>query len=152
MTTPSLPTSGSSYDTWGNQLNTWLLAGHNADGTLATNEQQFDFSQAEELIIPAPILSADSLQTLTAGSTIYTATDGSYAAIPVVASSAVTGLIIEQPVNGWSQIVIINTSAYTMTFDISGISNVADGTSDVINALAAKSFIYNATTSLWYKL
>jgi hypothetical protein len=35
MTTPSLPTVGGSANSWGTQLNAWLLAAHNADGSAA---------------------------------------------------------------------------------------------------------------------
>ncbi len=45
---------------------------------------------------------------------------------------------------------VINESAYTMTFDASGTSNVADGASDVILAHTCRGYIWDPTTLLWY--
>src|SRR5262252_9133509 len=37
MTTPALPVQGDTNNTWGTVLNTWLLNGHNPDGTHPTS-------------------------------------------------------------------------------------------------------------------
>jgi hypothetical protein len=49
------------------------------------------------------------------------------------------------------QVTVINESAFALTFAASGTSHVADGVSDVIPALAARTFTYDGNTSLWYR-
>ncbi|TVZ01278.1 hypothetical protein EAS64_33915 [Trebonia kvetii] len=111
-----------------------------------------DFSQASFFKTPALVLAADSVQTVTSSYTILTATDGNYAAIPVTASGAVTGVILQAPSNAWTRVTVINQSAFTITFAASGTSHVADGTSNVIPALTARTFVYDGNTSLWYRV
>ena len=116
---------------------------------LATSSM--DVSQVWYVKVPSLVLAPDNLQTVTTGGTILTATDGNNAAIPVTAASACTGLILQAPNNPWSQITVINQSAYALTFAVSGTSSVADGASDVIAALTSRSFVYDGNTSLWYR-
>lgn len=47
---------------------------------------------------------------------------------------------------------IVNTTAFTITFAAVGTSRVADGVSDVIPALSARQFVYDASTSKWYRM
>ncbi len=110
-----------------------------------------DFSQASFLKIPAQVLSNDAPQALANASTILTGTDGNYGAIPVTATGAVIGLILEPPVNTWTKVTVVNQSAFALTFDVAGTSHVADGISDVIAALTARTFVYDGNTSLWYR-
>lgn len=80
------------------------------------------------------------------------------------AGSAVTGLVLSlpsltavppaliAPQAAQQVITLVNTSsASTMTFAASGTSNVADGTSDVIGAGSAHSYIWNGA-GLWYRI
>ena len=110
-----------------------------------------DFTGIPVVKVPRLIYSARSPQTLSNGSTINTSNNGDFGLIPVTESSHVTGVILDPPSNGNSQVTIVNRSAYTITFAASGTSNVADGTSDIIPALAARTFTYDGGTSLWYR-
>ena len=112
---------------------------------------QADFSQVSFFKIPSAVLASDSAQALTSSGTILTATHGTLAAIPVTETGNVTGMILEAPQQAWSQVTIINQSAFTITFAASGTSHVADGVLDVIPANAARTFVYDGNTSLWYR-
>lgn len=65
-------------------------------------------------------------------------------------SGAVTGMILGAGAQGGQQVQVVNESSNTLTFAASGTSNVADGVSDVIAANAAKEFVWDSGTSLWY--
>jgi hypothetical protein len=76
----------------------------------------------------------------------------------VTPTGNVTGIILEPLVPTGSGllpngqfITIINDSNFTITFDIAGTSNVADGTADVIQANTAALFWWSVNTSLWYR-
>jgi Pectate lyase superfamily protein len=120
-------------------------------GYLLLSASTIDLGGVGYLKLPSPVLSNDSVQTLSTGSTINTASDGNYGAVPVTAAVNVTGLILQAPSSGFTQITVINQSAYTMTFAASGTSHVADGTLDVIPALTSRAFVYDGNTSLWYR-
>jgi hypothetical protein len=47
-------------------------------------------------------------------------------------------------------VTVINTGGFSLTFAASG-SNVADGSSDVILTVTARSFVWDSVTSLWYR-
>jgi len=110
-----------------------------------------DMTGVPQVKVPSLAYSADSLQTLANSGTINVSSDGNYGVVPVTASTNVTGIILQTPSNSWSQITIVNQSAFTVTFATSGTSHVADGTSDVIPTLAARTFIYDSNSSLWYR-
>lgn len=64
-----------------------------------------------------------------------------------------TGIILSPAGLGAGQVVwIFKTDAGTLTFDVAGTSNVADGAADVINAFECASFIWDAGTALWYRV
>jgi hypothetical protein len=70
-------------------------------------------------------------------------------------AGAITGVILQALVLGNSPIVtVLNeaVAANTVTFAASGTSNVADGASDVIAGLTARTFVWDSFTSLWYRL
>lgn len=95
------------------------------------------------------VLDPASPQALSGGSTI--AVSAEYGSYPLTATGAVTGLILAAGTAAGGQVTLVNRSAYTLAFAAPGTSRVADGTSDAIPALAARSFTWDAGTSLWYR-
>jgi hypothetical protein len=87
---------------------------------------------------------------ITTGGTITTR----FNAVATVAPAGnVTGIIMLRDFTGnFREVVVVNTSAFTLTFDVSGTSFVADGTSDVIAANSAARYVWNNGTSLWYRV
>ena len=120
-------------------------------GYLHVGSMSADFSGVGGFKVPSLELAADGVQALTTGGTILTSSNGILAAIPVSETGAVSGMILEAPSNPWSQVTIMNQSAFTITFAAAGTSHVADGVSDVIPSLAARTFVYNSNTSLWQR-
>lgn len=91
---------------------------------------------------------AAGVQALSNSSTITTGYSG---VLPVSETGNVTGVILAAPSNLVStQVIVVNRSAFTITFAASGTSNVAGGTLNVIPALGACTFVYDPGTSLWY--
>ena len=119
-----------------------------ASGYLYVDAVGADFSGLSYFRIPSPVLFPAGAQALNNGSMISAR---GYSVIPLTATGNVTALILSPPPHGWTQLTLINQSAFTLTFDVSGTSNVADGTSDVILANSARTFIYDGNTSLWYR-
>lgn len=122
--------------------------GFSAFGHLQVDATAGDFGNSSFFKIPSPVLSVASPQALSNGTTI---TVSGSAALPVTATGNVTGIILHTPPNGWQQVTVINQSAFTVTFDVAGTSHVADGVSDVIPALTARTFVYDSNTNLWYR-
>jgi len=119
-------------------------------GYFPVDNNQADFSQVAFFKIPAPVLAADNVQTIASNGTILTATHGNFALIPVTAAGAVTGIILEAPAQGNSEVAIVNRANFTMTMATALTSHVALGTGAVIPALGKAIFIYDSGTSLWY--
>lgn len=71
----------------------------------------------------------------------------------VAPAGAVTGVILQAGSYPGQMVWVVNESvaANTITFAASGTSNVADGTSDVINGLTGRRFVWDSVTSLWYR-
>ena len=88
--------------------------------------------------------------TLVNGSTIIHFGSQANGKVVVTSASAVTGLIMQSTSNDGYITTIVNKGGFALTFATSGTSNVADGTADVIPANAARTYIYDASTSLWY--
>jgi len=89
----------------------------------------------------------------TASSSSSLATGGTIAItnpVTIVApTAAVTGVILTSgTVTGQTQ-TVLNNSAYSITFAAVSTSHVADGTSDVIAANTARSFIWSGTS--WFR-
>ncbi len=72
----------------------------------------------------------------------------------VAPAAAVTGIILQAGTQAGQEVTVINESGstFTVTFAASGTSNVADGVSDVIAVLTARSFVWDAGTNLWYRI
>lgn len=67
-------------------------------------------------------------------------------------ASAVTGIIMAAGTVQGQQCWVVNEAAVgnSLTFDVSGTSNIAAGVSEVIPGLSAKLFIWDSGTSYWY--
>jgi hypothetical protein len=85
---------------------------------------------------------------ITNGSTIATAAKGSSRVNP---AGAVTGIILESGTQASQVVVVLNESANSVTFAAAGTSHVADGTSSVIAAKRCAIFVWDSSTSLWYR-
>ncbi len=68
-------------------------------------------------------------------------------------AAARTGCILSPGTMAGQEVWVVNeaTAANSITFAASGTSNVADGTSDVIAGLTARKFVWDSSTSLWYR-
>jgi hypothetical protein len=98
-------------------------------------------------------LAPTASQAVASGATIPHNVNGyEYETIPVSASSAATGAILQAGAVNGQQITIINTSGNPITFAAAGTSHVADGVSDTIAPLRAGTFRWLAATSLWYRM
>ena len=80
--------------------------------------------------------------------TIATAATGTSRVDP---AAAVTGIILEAGTQPAQLVVVLNESAFSVTFAAAGTSNVADGTSSVIAAKRCAMFFWDSSTSLWYR-
>lgn len=95
-----------------------------------------------------PVVSAVNSGLVTGG----TITTSGVTIARVSPAAAVTGAIMQAGTVAGQSVKVINESANTITMAASGTSNTADGTSDIIPALAAREFCWDAGTSLWYRL
>lgn len=80
--------------------------------------------------------------------TIATAAVG---AARVAPAGNVTGIILETGTEPAQVVIVVNESAFTVTFAAAGTSNVADGTSSVISANRCALFVWDSSTSRWYR-
>ena len=98
-------------------------------------------------------LTPTATQALASGGIILRNVNGyEFETIPVSASSAAAGAILEAGAVNGQQITVINTSGNPITFAAAGTSNVADGAGDTIAPLRAGTFRWLAATSLWYRV
>ena len=108
-------------------------------------------TSAEDVVVPGGMVwSQSSSPTVLASSGTLTWTGP--AMVTVAPTGNVTGIIVAVGTVAGQVLTVINESAFTVTFAASGTSHVADGTSDVIAALTARKFAWDANTSLWYRL
>jgi hypothetical protein len=70
--------------------------------------------------------------------------------IRIAPTGAVTGAVLQPGTSPGQLCVVLNESAFSVTFAASGTSNVADGASDVIAANTARTFFWDSVTQLWY--
>lgn len=88
-----------------------------------------------------------SIQALVAGNTINT-TGLAMARVSSVANIAT--LVLQAGVANGQSVWVVNTTAFTLTFDVPANSHVAQGTTAVIAASGSRSFVYDTTSALWY--
>jgi len=93
------------------------------------------------------LLTTNPVVTLTNGNTITTANLG---ISRVTNGGAVTGIIMQAGTVDGQVIIVENDAAATVTMAAAGTSNVANGVTCVIAALACCLFVWNSTTALWY--
>jgi hypothetical protein len=87
----------------------------------------------------AAIVNSDTITTYTVG------------ASRVNPAGNVTGIILEAGTEPAQVVAVVNESAFTVTFAAAGTSNVADGTSSVISANRCALFVWDSSTSRWYR-
>jgi hypothetical protein len=90
---------------------------------------------------------------ITTGSTlVVTVSSVAVGTIRCQPAGAVTGTILAVGSTNGQRVTVFNESAAanSITFAVSGTSNVADGTSSVIAGLTARTFVWNSSTGLWY--
>lgn len=70
----------------------------------------------------------------------------------IAPAAAETGLILQAGTQPGQLCLVVNEAAVanTATFDVSGTSNVADGTNNVIPGHHARLYTWDSSTSLWY--
>lgn len=67
-------------------------------------------------------------------------------------NASFTGLILQQGFWPGQRVTVYNHGTGTLTFAVAGTSNVADGVTSPIAANAGRTFIWDTTDSLWYRL
>lgn len=82
------------------------------------------------------------------GATVSTTAVGASRVAP---AANVTGIILEAGSESAQVVTVVNESAFTVTFAAAGTSNVADGTSSVISANRCALFVWDSSTSRWYR-
>lgn len=70
--------------------------------------------------------------------------------IRLTTAGAVTGVIVAAGTVSGQKLVLINTSANSITMAAAGTSNVADGTSAVIAALTRMTLYWDVLSARWY--
>ena len=144
----------------GTQTGLWLIA-NSVYGTSGTfnylsgygyalfDASNIDLSGFPQVKLGTYLIVRQSVQTLTStAAVVISSGKGSYS---VSAAAAVTGITMPSSLLVDGEIVtLINESAFTITFAVAGTSHVAAGTSEVIAAATARSYIWDASTSLWY--
>ena len=95
------------------------------------------------------VLRQDGPAAIGNGFTIVTA---GRSVLRVTETANITGLVLGAGVYGGQLFTLVNESAFTITFAASGTSHVADGVSDIIPATAARTFVWDSGTALWYRL
>lgn len=116
------------------------------DGTDVT-----DFTAMRNVRLGSPQLYETTASVITNGSTVTISNSaGSY---PLNPAANVTGIILAKPPSYSAPgqfVILINISAYTITFAAAGTSFVAGGTANVIQAGQAAAFVYDTNNALWY--
>lgn len=93
------------------------------------------------------VLQSTSAAALASSGTITTSSIG----IARVAPTAnVTAVILQVGTNVGQRVIVRNESAFTVTFDVSGTSHVADGATSAIPANCSREFEWSG--SLWYRM
>ena len=73
-----------------------------------------------------------------------------FGAVTVAPAGAVAGITMDKGFVDQQEVLVHNTSAFTVTFAAVGTSNVADGVADVIPALTVRHYIWLMSQFAWY--
>jgi len=120
-------------------------------GYTSVNPSTADLSNVATLKLGAPTFGNQGApQSLSNGNTITVQTY--YGIYPVTNSGNVTGIILSAPADTWAMVTIINEGTGTVAFAASGTSHVADGAATPIAVNGARTLVYDANTSLWYRV
>lgn len=95
------------------------------------------------------------LAPLTSATAVATASSGTIASTGISRvnpAGNITGVILAAGTYAGQMVTVINESAFTVTMATAATSKVADGTSSVIAAKTARQHVWDASTSLWYRL
>lgn len=94
----------------------------------------------------------------TTGATVQTVTTSGTITITsntvvqkLTTGGAVTAVVLTAGTTDGQTVVLVNTSANSITFAAAGTSNVADGTSGVIAANRSMVLWWESTTARWYR-
>lgn len=97
-----------------------------------------------------PMLRGNTSQALAANGTIATA---GLAVSRVTPGATCTGVILAAGTQDGQVVIVENDHASnTATFALAGTSHVANGTGEVIAALTATAYVWNASQGLWFKV
>lgn len=132
----------------------WLRLGANAKNITTGNVTTVSGNN-ENLVMPYNGLVCDGQAPLS-GSAPATANGGSISTASCVVSRIapagnITGVVLQSGTRPGQRVVVVNESAFTVTFAVAGTSAVADGTSDQMLANTAREFVWDSVTSLWYR-
>lgn len=120
--------------------------------TAANNTGQFWYSGivlGDSELTTVPPATAANVQSVNAnGGTIF---PNLFGLVTVGGAGGFTGVILQAGTYSGQAVTVINTGGGSITFAVSGTSNVADGAADVIAQNTARTFIWDAGNSLWYR-
>lgn len=123
--------------------------GSSYDGTIQSSRDLF-LTASRNLVLAGTIAGTQSA-TAPALATAGTITATGLSVSRIAPVGAVTGVILQAGTVAGQRITVLNESTFSVTFDVAGTSNVADGASDVIAATTARDFIWDSVTALWYR-
>jgi hypothetical protein len=103
------------------------------------------------------IVSKGSLAMGPSSSAAATATSGtitttSIGQARIAPTGNITGVILQAGVTGGQIVEVVNESNFLVTFAASGTSNVQAGTNDIIGPNTSQIYVWDAGTSLWYRI
>jgi hypothetical protein len=94
------------------------------------------------------VTKSGTVATIITGGTITTLSVGM---ARVTEAGAITGVILQGGSFDGQMVWVVNEANFTIAFAVAGTSHVADGATLTIPGLAARLFVWDTTTSLWYR-
>jgi polygalacturonase len=88
-------------------------------------------------------------QTVSSGTTIATA---GLVLARVTGTGTISNLALQAGAYSGQMVTVVNEGSVPLTLNTAGMSRVADGNLNIISANTARTFIWDAGTSLWYRM